>query len=200
MQTCRKSQPVPRLLLAAPVAGDAVADAVDPAELLDVDVDQLAGLLPLVADDRGLGVERREPAEPEAAQDQADGGDRPAELARNGRAGQALAAQRLDLGLGGIAQPGRAAMRPRRAVGQPGLAFLRDSGRATCATVLGVTPKAAATAVDRPARQRAAATISIRPLRRGSGILMDVHPAAPGCGLRAWQPQPSSSAPDGQPP
>ena len=35
--------PAAAALLAGPVAGDAVADAVDPAELLDVDVDQLAG-------------------------------------------------------------------------------------------------------------------------------------------------------------
>jgi len=35
------------------VAGDAVPDAVDPAELLDVEVDQLARLLALVADDLG---------------------------------------------------------------------------------------------------------------------------------------------------
>ena len=42
--------PADAALLAAPVAGDAVADAVDPAELLDVEVDQLAGPLALVAD------------------------------------------------------------------------------------------------------------------------------------------------------
>ena len=33
----------PTAALAAPVAGDAVADAVDPAELLGIDVDQFAG-------------------------------------------------------------------------------------------------------------------------------------------------------------
>ena len=35
--------------LAGAVAGDAVADALEAAELLDVDVDQLAGMLALVA-------------------------------------------------------------------------------------------------------------------------------------------------------
>ena len=82
-----------------PVAGDAVADAVDPAELLDVEVDQLAGPLALVADDLGLGVEGAEPAEAAAAQDQAHGRDRAAEPAGDGGAGQALAAERQDLGL-----------------------------------------------------------------------------------------------------
>jgi len=58
--------------LAAPVAGDAVADAVDPAELLGIDVDQSAGLLPLVADDCHGRVESLEPAEPDPAQRLAD--------------------------------------------------------------------------------------------------------------------------------
>src|SRR5262245_45176983 len=48
---------------AAPVTDDAVADAVDPAQLLDVDVDELAGPLALVADRLGPGVEGAEPPE-----------------------------------------------------------------------------------------------------------------------------------------
>ena len=85
-----------------------MADAVDPAELLDVDVDQLARPLALVADDLGLGLERRQPAEPVPAQDQAHGGDRSAQPPRDRRPGQALAAQRQDLGLGRLVQPRRA--------------------------------------------------------------------------------------------
>ena len=42
------------------IAGDAVADALEAAELLDVDVDQLAGLLALVAAHRLGRLERRE--------------------------------------------------------------------------------------------------------------------------------------------
>ena len=34
--------------LASAVAGDAMADAIDPGELLDIDVDELAGVLALV--------------------------------------------------------------------------------------------------------------------------------------------------------
>ena len=44
MQTWTNSQPTPRAVaLAGAVAGDAVADPVEAAELLDVDVDELAG-------------------------------------------------------------------------------------------------------------------------------------------------------------
>ena len=39
-------------------AGDAMADALEAAELLDVNVDQLAGMIPLVAADRFGGLER----------------------------------------------------------------------------------------------------------------------------------------------
>ena len=115
--------PADAALLAAPVAGDAVADAIDPAQLLDVDVNELARLVALVADDLGLGVEGREPSEATPAQDQPDGGDRPAEPAGDGGSGQALAAELHDLGHRGFAEPGRAVVRARRAVEQAGLAF-----------------------------------------------------------------------------
>ena len=57
--TCRYSQPTPRWRLTMPErpAGDTVADAGDAAELLGVDVDQLAWLLALVAQDRGGRIE-----------------------------------------------------------------------------------------------------------------------------------------------
>ena len=41
------------------IAGDAMADALEAAELLDVDVDQFAGMLALVAADRLGRLERR---------------------------------------------------------------------------------------------------------------------------------------------
>ena len=69
MQTWTNSQPAPRdcVALAAAVAGDAVADPVEAAELLDVDVDQLAGVLALVAADRLGRLEVLEPAQAERA-------------------------------------------------------------------------------------------------------------------------------------
>ena len=52
--------------LAGAVAGDAVADALEAAELLDVDVDQLAGLLALVAAHRLGRLQGAEPVEAQA--------------------------------------------------------------------------------------------------------------------------------------
>ncbi len=75
MQTCTASQPAPRSAL-PPIAGDPMADRLDPPELLGVDVEQLARPLTLVAHDRRLRLERRQLAEPEAAQTAADRRDR----------------------------------------------------------------------------------------------------------------------------
>ena len=116
---CRK----PVIALAGAIAGDAMADAVDAAKLLDVDMDELAGLFPLVADDGGLGVERLEAAKPKTAQHLADRRDRPAKPACDRRSGQALAPQRVDLGLGTAIETARRRVWSRRAVLQPGGAF-----------------------------------------------------------------------------
>jgi len=82
----------PPVALARTIAGDAVADAVDPAELLDVDMDEFARMLALVADDRGLGLEGGEAVEADPAERQANRRARQAELAGNGGARAALAA------------------------------------------------------------------------------------------------------------
>ena len=77
-----------------PATGDAVADAGDLAELLGVDVDQLARPLALITHSWGPRLERGQPTEPEPAEHQADGGDRLLQLgaiaARSGAAGAAL--------------------------------------------------------------------------------------------------------------
>src|SRR4051812_3841884 len=166
------------------VAGDAVADAVDPAELLDVDVDQLAGVLALVTDDRGLGLKGGEAVEPEPTQCQAHRRAGQAELAGNGRAGAALAAQGLDPGGDLDSLLRRAAMRPRGAVAQPGLALggmpvapLADGARRgpNAGSHLGH-----ALALSQPADDQHST------VRRRPGILMAVHPGlrAGGCWLR----------------
>src|SRR5258708_35084304 len=74
--------------LACAIAGDAVADAIDPAELLDIDMDELAGVLALVAAHRLGRLQRPQPVQSETAQD-----------ARHGR--------RRDAGLARICAPGR---------------------------------------------------------------------------------------------
>jgi len=82
--------------LASPVTGDAVADPVELTELLDVDVDQLAGPLALVAA-RWFGrLEGAQPVEAQALEDPADGGGGDTGFGGDRLAGQALAAQRLD--------------------------------------------------------------------------------------------------------
>ena len=127
-----------------PVAGDAVADAVDPAELLDVEVDQLAGPCPLVAEDLRLGVERLEPTEAVAAQDQAHGGDRAAEPAGDGGAGQAWRrSARISAGAASPRRVGLWCGRDERSArpASPSRAWRAGHLR----TVLGVTPAAAAT-------------------------------------------------------
>ncbi len=90
-----------------------------------VDVDQFAGLLPLVADDRHWCVERSKPAEPQTAQRHAHRRDGPAEAACDRWSRQPLAAQALDLGFGRAVKPGRTGMRPRRPVSQSGRPFRR---------------------------------------------------------------------------
>src|ERR1700749_121829 len=52
--------------LAGAIAGDAVTDTIDAAEFLDVDVDQFAGFLTLIAEDLGLGLKCGEPSKAEA--------------------------------------------------------------------------------------------------------------------------------------
>jgi len=109
--------------LACAIAADAVADAIDAAEFLGVDMDQFAGPFPLVAVDLAGRVEGSELAEAEPAQRGPDGGDGPPELAGDGRAGEALAAQCRDLRLGRCGQSRRAAMRSGGAVAKARLAL-----------------------------------------------------------------------------
>jgi len=78
-------------VLAGAVASDAMADAVDAAALLGVEVEQFAGPPALVANDLARRVKGGELAEAETAQRDADGGDGPPKLAGDGGAGKALA-------------------------------------------------------------------------------------------------------------
>ena len=87
------------------LAGDAVADAVDPAELLDVQVDHLAGRGALVADHRRLGLQRRQPAEAQPAQHQPHRRARHAQLRAIAGPRHPLAPQLLDLSDALLARP-----------------------------------------------------------------------------------------------
>lgn len=81
-----------------------MADTVEPAELLDVVVDHLAGLFPLVAAHRPGGGQGAQLVEAQASQHADDRCRRDANLDSDRLAGQALAAQgfdKLDDGLRG---------------------------------------------------------------------------------------------------
>jgi len=77
-------------------ACDAVADGIEAAELFDVDVDDLAWRLALVAWARLLRLEGREQAEPAAFEDAGDGCLGDGEFAGDVLLGLAPTAQSLD--------------------------------------------------------------------------------------------------------
>jgi len=82
--------------LAGTVAGDPVAGPIELTELFDVDVDELAGLIALVAA-RWFGrLEGAQPIEAQALEHPADSGGRDTGFDGDRLAGQALAAQSLD--------------------------------------------------------------------------------------------------------
>src|SRR5215217_7639788 len=81
MQTWTNSQPAAlafraRLALPPAVPGDAVADLVEATELLDVDVDELAGMLAFVAPHRLGRLEVSEAPQAGVVEDAADRGRR----------------------------------------------------------------------------------------------------------------------------
>src|SRR3954451_17237799 len=62
----------PVLALPRSVAGDAMADPVEAAQLFDIDVDQFAGMFTLVAAHRRRGFKRLDAVEAKAPEDAAD--------------------------------------------------------------------------------------------------------------------------------
>src|ERR1043165_6916927 len=78
------------------VAGDAVAELVEASELLDVDMDELAGMLALVAADRLSRLGRLHLPDSEPPQPAADGSRPRADGPADPLAGPALAAKRLN--------------------------------------------------------------------------------------------------------
>ena len=82
--------------LAGPVAGDPVTDPIELAQLLDVDVDDLAWGGSLITADRLGRLDRRKPVEAEAPENAADGGRGNANLSGDLLAGVTPPAQSLD--------------------------------------------------------------------------------------------------------
>src|SRR3954466_2001820 len=82
----------PALALTGSITGDAMADPVEAAELFDIDVDQFAGMLTLVAANRRGGFKRLDAVEAEAPEGAADRSRRGAPPGSDGLAPPALAA------------------------------------------------------------------------------------------------------------
>src|SRR3954463_6222909 len=113
----------PALALTGSVAGDAMADPVEAAELFDIDVDQFAGLFALVAANRRGGFERLDAGEAEAPEDTADRGRRDTDCNGDLLARPALAAQGFDGRDRGCRRGPVQAMGPGGAIRQALVAF-----------------------------------------------------------------------------
>jgi hypothetical protein len=185
-----------RIALTAPVAGDAVADAVEAAQLLDVEMDHVAGVVALVAACRGLGFDILHAAEPRRSEHAADGGGRDADDPGDLVARHLLPAQRHDLGSNTIGRRMAEPVWPGRTVRQTGRSFggeprhpLADRPRADgCGSRYSRQPL--------PAHDAANDRLSTK--RRGSRILVNVHPGSPDV-ARVSQHQSPTADPDGQP-
>ena len=172
-QTWTNSQPAPRLL-GGTLAGDAVADLLEAADLLDVDVDQLAGAGALVAADRHGRRQVLEPAEPAPAQHAADRGRRDADLPGDLVAGPALATPRDDLRDDVVGRRPTQPMGPRGAIEEPPRALGLEA-LAPLVHGLHLDPEVRGHGLARLAQDQHAADEFGSTMRRQSGILVDVH-------------------------
>jgi hypothetical protein len=143
-------------------------------------MDELARRFAFVADDRRFGIEVREAPQAAASQGDTDGGDRPAQTPRNGRAGEALAAEVLDLVSGRAGQPTGAVVRLCRAIGQA-CGALGGVPVAPFAHGFGGYAQRNCGRGDRSALGQALHD-QHSTMRWGSGVLMDVHPGLRACG------------------
>src|SRR3954471_9293513 len=100
-----------------------MADAVEATELFDIDVDQFAGMLALVATNRRGGFERLDAVEAEAPKNAADRGRRDADCSCDVLARPALAAQGFDGRDSGCRRRPAEVMRPGGAIMQAVHAF-----------------------------------------------------------------------------
>lgn len=117
MATWANSQPVAVDAVTA-VAGHAMAGAHDPAELLGVDVQQLAGRIALVAQHRRGRFERLEAGEPQAVEHPADRRHASTDDRSDGTHGHARTAQLFDAPGKHFIDRGARLMRPGAAIEQ----------------------------------------------------------------------------------
>src|SRR5229473_6898537 len=113
--------------LAGAVAGDAMTDPLEAAELFDVEVDHLARGLALVASDRHDRVKRLQLVQPKSFENPTDGCRRDARRLGDLLADPALAAQGFDLLSGHLRGWPVEAVRPRGTIGQANGALGREA-------------------------------------------------------------------------
>src|ERR1700733_7898671 len=158
----------------AAVACDAMAYAVELAELFDVDVDELAGMLALVAA-HGLGrLQHLELVQAQPLEDAAHRRRRDADLGGDRLAGQPLAPQRRDTLHHRLRRRPAQPVRPRAAVGQP-----RQTIALMTFDPFARRPRANAYGARNGLRRLPACSQAHDPLstaRRKTGILVHVHP------------------------
>lgn len=152
------------------IAGDAVSDNADLAELLDIDMDQFSGVLALVTADRFGRFQSAEFVKPQASQDAADTGRRDVQFGGDLLAGVALTAQALDLLDNRLR---RRPMRPGGSIPQSRQA-LAAIEQPTYALSAG-RPQPLPLPPPVPARSLSAAQFA-PDMRRQTGILVHVHP------------------------
>jgi hypothetical protein len=155
-------------------SGDAVPDTADSAELFNVEVNEFARVLALIAPDRLSGFQSTQLIQAEPTQDAADSGGRDAGLGSDLLAGPALTAQPLDLLDNRLRRRPVQPMRPGWAVLQP-----RQSFEAIAINPFANGPQADARGLCNRLRRLPALNLSNNALstaRREPGILMHVHP------------------------
>src|SRR5208283_2319326 len=168
-----------RVALPFAVACDAMTGSAEPPELLDIDVDQFAGILALVAS-HGLGwLQIAHPAQTQTMQNPADRGWRHTGLERDLLACPAPAAQGFNLLSNGVGCRSVQAVRPGRSIHQATEPLGPDlrhplAGRAF-RHAHGIGNNDGRLPFVRDAAHQFGST-----MRRQTGILMHVHPVLPG--------------------
>src|SRR5262249_35331895 len=179
------------------VAGDAVAYLIELAELFDVEMDHLAGLLAFISPGWPGWLQGAQLAQPQALEHTAHRRRRDADSGGDLLARHALAAQAFDaldhLWRGRLSQP----LRPPDRILEPDQAFLLEA-----ITPFAARARANACGVTGGLRRLPTKNHFGQPLstmRCQTGILMDVHSALPQGTLTSRQHQLPRLEPDGQP-
>ncbi len=169
-----------------------MAQAIDLAQALDVQVDQLARRRPFVAVRRRLRLQRLQLAEPQSAQHRPDGGARHAQRTGDNWTAHPAAPQLLDLGRPLRRGPARTSPGRRAAIVKSPLTAQAMPPKPGVASPLRYAGRIGRP-LHRPALVHDPGDHHRSTRRRQAGILMNVHPGSSGLGLVLRNP--SFSAP-----